>query len=301
MPDSKRTSVPVVPPEFGVPIESTLARRERFANSYDYDFGHERVFPQLVEALLAEIPDDVEMLEVGAATGLLTGPLLTKAKSLTALEPSPGMLRRLVSSDVAGSSKLGTVQGMAEDLSPDAIFDIAVVTFTPRRGIGLLHLLTTLAHHVRHRVVMLLDEDGTMDWAYLARAASLQGFDVRLHIASDESHSLEAHRAVILVADVGSVSAEIAAEDIWEFESRTIDVPFPAPRGAATRLVRYFLTAGERALLIRTDDEGLERLYGNLRTAVHRLGRDEVTVRRTDEGIQIVRLPRATEQETQNA
>ena len=301
MPDLTRRSTPLVPPEFGVPIESTLARRERFANSYDYDFGRERVFPQLVHALLAEIPDDVEMLEVGAATGLLTAPLLTKAKSLTALEPSPGMLRRLVSSDVASSPNLGTMQGMAEDLTPDAVFDVAVVTFTPRRGLGLLHLLTTLARHVRQRVVMLLDEDGTMDWAYLARAASLQGFEVRLNIVTGASEAAEPHRAVILVADVGSVTEQIPAEDIWEFESRTIDVPFPAPRGAATRLVRYFLTAGERALLIRTADEGLDRLYGNLRTAVHRLGRDEVTVRRTDEGIQVVRLPRAIEQETHDA
>jgi Methyltransferase domain len=295
MPDSKRTTTPLVPPEFGVPIESALARRERFADSYDYDFGQERVFPQLVAALLAEIPDDSEMLEVGAATGLMTGPLLAKATRLTALEPSPGMLRRLVSSDVASSPKLGTMQGMAEDLLPDAVFDVAVVTFTPRRGIGLLHLLKTLARHVRSRVVMLLDEDGTMDWAYLARAASLQGFDVRLHIVTGDANGPEPRRAVILIAEVGSVAEEIEPEEIWEFESRTIDVPYPAPRGAATRLVRYFLTAGERMLLVRTDEEGLDRLYGNLRTAVHRLGRDEVTVRRTDEGVQIVRLPRNLE------
>ena len=55
------------------------------------------------------------------------------------------------------------------------------------------------------------------------------------------------------------------------------------------------MTAGERALLIQTDDAGAERLYGNLRTAVHRLGRDEVTVRRVEDGIQIVRLPKAIE------
>ena len=72
-------------------------------------------------------------------------------------------------------------------------------------------------------------------------------------------------------------------------------MPYPAPRGAATRLVRYFLAGGDRAILVQTDARGAERLYGNLRTAVHRLGRDEVTVRRTDEGIQIVRLPRAVE------
>jgi hypothetical protein len=286
----------VVPPQFGVPIESTLARRDWLANQYDYDFGQERIFLQLVPALLAEIPDDVEMLEVGAATGLMTAPLLSKARSLTALEPSPGMLRRLVSSDVASDPRLGTMQGMAEDLGEDAVFDVAVVTFTPRRGIGLLHLLTTLAEHVRDRVVMLLDDDGSLDWAYLARAASLQGFDVRIHLVSETaSPVLEPRRAAILVAEVAAFSKEVDPDEIWEFESRTLDVPYPVPRGAATRLVRYFLTSGSRALLVRTDARGAERLYGNLRTAVHRLGRDEVTVRRTDEGIQIVRLPKAIE------
>jgi len=294
MTDHIRTAAaPVVPPQFGVPIDSALARRERLANLYDYDFGQERIFLQLVPALLEEIPEDSELLEVGAATGLMTAPLLSRAKSLTALEPSPGMLRRLVASDVASDPKLGTMQGMAEDLAPDAMFDIAVVTFTPRRGIGLLHLLTTLASHVRDRVVMMLDEDGSMDWAYLARAASLRGFDVRMRIVTERADVADPRRAVILVAEAVLVDSVTPDDEIWEFESRSVDVPFPAPRGAATRLVRYFLTAGERALLIRTDDKGLERLYGNLRTAVHRLGRDEVTVRRTDEGIQIVRLPKA--------
>jgi hypothetical protein len=286
----------VVPPQFGVPIESALARREWLANQYDYDFGQERIFFQLVPALLAEIPDDVEMLEVGAATGLMTAPLLSKAKSLTALEPSPGMLRRLVSSDVASDPRLGTMQGMAEDLSEGAMFDVAVVTFTPRRGIGLLHLLTTLAEHVRDRVVMLLDDDGSLDWAYLARAASLQGFEVRVHLVGETANpALEPRRAVILVAEVAAYSKEADPDELWELESRTLDVPYPVPRGAATRVVRYFLTSGARALLVRTDARGVDRLYGNLRTAAHRLGRDEVTVRRTDEGIQIVRLPKAIE------
>jgi len=288
-----RTTTPLVPPQFGVPIESALARRERLANLYDYDFGHERIFLQLVPALLEEIPDGCELLEVGAATGLMTAPLLSRAKSLTALEPSPGMLRRLVSSDVASDPKLGTMQGMAEDLSPDAMFDVAVVTFTPRRGIGLLHLLTTLARHVRSKVVMMLDEDGSMDWAYVGRAAALHGFDVRMRIVIERSDVEEPRRAVILVAEAIALADDVTADEIWEFETRTLDVPFPAPRGAATRLVRYFLNAGERALLIRTDERGLDRLYGNLRTAVHRLGREEVTVRRTEEGVQIVRLPKA--------
>lgn len=37
---------------FGVPLETTLARRERLANQYSYEYGRERVFPDLVEALL---------------------------------------------------------------------------------------------------------------------------------------------------------------------------------------------------------------------------------------------------------
>ena len=40
-----------VPAEFGVPIESALAKRERLANQYDYDYGQERIFLQLVPAL----------------------------------------------------------------------------------------------------------------------------------------------------------------------------------------------------------------------------------------------------------
>ncbi len=246
--EGKRKASPLVPAEFGVPIESALAKRERFANKYDYDYGQERIFLQLVPALLDEIPDDSELLEVGAATGLLTAPLLSKAKTLTALEPSPGLLRRLVSSDVASDPRLGTMLGMAEDLGPDAMFDIAVVTFTPRRGIGLLHLLTALAGHVRDRVVMMLDDDGSLDWAYLARAAALQGFDVRMHLVAEAGVAEDPRRAVILIARLGAFDERIEPEDIWEFESRTLDVPYPAPRGAATRVVRYFMTAGERAL-----------------------------------------------------
>lgn len=299
MPASKQKPVLYVPPEFGVPIESALARRERLANQYDYDFGHERLFPELVSATLEEVPENVDVLEVGAATGLMTRPLLERAKRLTALEPSSGMLRRLLTSDVADDPRLGTVKGMAEDLPEEARFDCAVVTFTPRRGLGLLHLLTTLASHVRNRVIMMLDDDGSLDWAYLARAASLQGFDVRLRIVAENCGPAMPHtdgkRAVVLVTDVSEWCSEVEPEEVWEFETRTVDVPYPAPRGAATRLIRYFLTAGERALLVRTDAEGLMRLYGNLRTAVHRLGRDEVTVRRTDDGIQIVRLPKAIE------
>lgn len=281
---------------FGVPLDSTLERRERFADLYDYDFGRDRVFPELIDALLDELPEGRSILEVGAATGLLTKPLLGKAARLTAMEPSLGMLNRLLSSEVSGSDKLGTILGLVEDLPHDSYFDHAVVTFTPRRGVGLLHLLTELAGHVHDSVVMLLDEDGTLDWAYLARAAAAQGFDVRMHIVSSgESACDERRTAVLLTVNVKEWCPSPPVSDAWEFEARVVEVPFPAPRGAATRLVRYFLAGGDRALVVRTEDTGVDRLYGNLRTAAHRLARDEVTVRRVDDGVQLVKLPRAAE------
>ena len=282
---------------FGVPIDASLQQRERFANRYDYEFGQERIFPVLVEALLVEVPEGARVLEVGAATGLLTGPLLSRAGMLTALEPSAGMLRRLVAKDVAESPLLTVVQGMAEDLLHDAVYDVAVVTFTPRRGVGLLRLLHELASRVTDHVVLLLDEDNTFDWAYLARAAAVQGFKVRLCIIVDDAHlpPADQKRAVLMVADVRDWTPQLPSESAWDFEARTIEVPYPIPHGTATRLIRYFLTGGDRALIVHTHKDGIERLYGNLRTAAHRLARDEVTVRRTSEGIQIVRLPKQAE------
>jgi hypothetical protein len=281
---------------YGVPIESSLARRERLADRYDIDFGQERVFPELVDALMEEVDEDVVLLEVGAATGLLTRPLLEKAGAVTALEPSEGMLRRLLASDVAADPTLRIRQGMVEDLLHDERFDTAVVTFTPRRGVGLLRLLVELANRVQRKVVMLLDDDGSMDWAYLARAGAIQGLDVSLRfVTADESGVApqDRHRAVILVACVGGWDPVLEPAVDWTGDVHEIEVPYPPPRGTATRLVRYFLAAGDRAVLISTDSEGVERLYGNLRTAVHRLGRAEVTVRRQGDSIQLVRLPKA--------
>lgn len=295
MKEPSRKPAADVPYQYGVLIEPALSRRERFADRYDYDFGRERVFPELVDALLAELPERSELLEVGAATGLLTRPLLSRASKLTALEPSQGMLRRLLASEVAEDERLVVTQGLVEDLPDDVRFENAVVTFTPRRGMGLLHILNHLANHVRDRVIMLLDEDGTLDWAYLARAASMQGFDVRLHIVAGPCAEHPDRRAVVLVADVREWCRDTPTEESWGEEARVMDMPYPAPRGAATRIIRYFLAGGDRAMVVRTDPEGAERLYGNLRTAAHRLGRDEITVRRIDEGVQVMRLPKTAE------
>ena len=45
----------------------------------------------------------------------------------------------------------------------------------------------------------------------------LQVAPLRVHAAGGDRRSIE----------------EIAPEEIWEFESRTLQVPYPAPRGAA--------------------------------------------------------------------
>ena len=291
--DRQLTPQDVDADQFGVPIESALERRERLADMADIQYGQERIFPELVEALLDEIPEGSNVLEVGAATGLLTRPLLGRAGHVTALEPSAGMLRQLLTSDAATSENLSVIRGMVEDLRPESFYEIAVVTFTPRRGLGLLRLLLELATRVLDRVVILLETESTLDWAYLARAASVQGFDVRLHIVSSSpSTTGERKRAAVLVADVSEWEPQFPDERAWTVsDARETSVPYPAPRGTATRLVRFFLASGDRAMFVNTDAEGIERLYGNLRTAAHRLGREELTVRRHGDSIQLVRLP----------
>lgn len=282
--------------QIGAPLESVLERRERFANRFDYDFGRERVFPELVEALLEEVPEGARIVEAGAATGLLTEPLLGRAGHVTALEPSEGMLRRLLAKHAADAPHLRMLRGMAEDLAHNELFDVAVVTFTPRRGVGLLRLLQVLASHVTEKVIVLVDDDPAMEWAFLARAATVQGFDVTLRFVSERAAEPGVRRRAVIVTAVPTDEQPFSAVDeVWEVEARELDVPYPTPRGAATRLVRYFLAGGDRAILVKTDPRGIERLYGNLRTAAHRIGRDEVTVRRADEGIHLVRLPKPVE------
>lgn len=272
----------------GVGIEPHLASeieaRERLADLYDIDFGHERVFPELVAAMLDEVPEGASVLEVGAATGLMTRPLLEKAGGVTALEPSEGLLRRMLRTDVAGNEHLRTIQGIVEDLPGEVAYDVAVVTFTPRRGAGLARLLTELAYRVASRLVVLMPEDTTLDWAYVARFAAVQGFDVRLRIVNGRTA-----RAVVLVADVARWDPTLAPAE-WTGDARDVDVPFPLLRGTSMRIVRQFVALGDRVLRVRTVPEGVERLHGNLRTAAHRAGGGVAVHRRGDE-ILLVRIP----------
>lgn len=280
------------PERYGVPLDSELARREQMADSFDLDYGQERVFPRLLMELFDEVPEGVDLLEVGAATGLLTRRLLERAGRVTALDPSEGMLQRLLERAAADSDRLTIRQGMVEDLPRAKAYDMAVVTFTPRRGRGLVNLLYEVGLRVRKKVVMLLEDDGAMDWAYLARSAAIQGFDVRLSLVTDRSErALDRRRAVLLVADVQRWHPLEEPLPEWGDDVVDVTVPYPAPRGTATDFVRYMLAGGDRAFRILTEPEGIERLYGNLRTAVHRLGRDELTLRRVGDEIHVVRVP----------
>ena len=282
----------LTPERYGVPLDNELARRDRLADSYDLDYGQERIFPRLLLELFDEVPEGVDLLEVGAATGLLTRRLLERAGRVTALDPSEGMLQRLIERAEVDPERLVIRRGMVEDLPRRKHYDMAVVTFTPRRGRGLVQLLYEVGLRVREKVVMLLEDDGAMDWAYLARSAAIQGFDVRLSLVTDKSERpQDRRRAVLLVADVRRWRPAEETVPDWGTDVVDMTVPYPAPRGTATDFVRYMIAGGDRAFRIMTEPAGIERLYGNLRTAVHRLGRDELTLRRVGDEIHVVRVP----------
>ena len=156
----------------GIPLETAMSTRDRVAAEVGADFGLDMIFPQLVDAMLAEVPEGGAILEVGAATGAITRELLPHAGFVTAIDISEGMLRTLLSMPFAQADNLRVMQGLAEDLPREITFDAAVVTFTPRRGHALSNLLPELAQRVADRIVVVLPDDRTLDWAYLARTAS---------------------------------------------------------------------------------------------------------------------------------
>jgi len=320
-----------------------MLRRDRAATHEGANFGAHAVFKELAERLLAEVKPGQKVLEVDAATGIITRLLLARGVEVTALEPSSAFVNKFLNQ--IDDEHLTVIEGFTENLPPtDEPYDQAVISFPARRGIGLLTLLTELAPLVQRRILVIMPDDGSLDWAYLARGAALEGFEVTLrfiteHAQPDDLLSRAANKDAtdreIVGVDHGGVESDVGAEkpdggtaagptkcpyliqdidlirravlirverstelrpirgeEAWALAARTIHVPYPVPRGAATRLVRYFMAGGDRAVLITTHSDGLIRLYGNLRTAAHRIARDEVTVRRVDEGIQLLLIPR---------
>lgn len=293
---------------FGATRESLLDRRDRLALTRGAAHGSSFVGKQLVEAVLAYVKLGQRLLEVDAGPGLFTRLFLARGAEVTALEPShrfANELRSLALSDEAGAPNAQTptrmlrvFEGFTEHLPAGERFDLAVVTFPSRRGIGLLSLINELAAVVDGPVVVVMPDDGSLDWAYLCRATAIEGAESSIRFIAEGAYTgsrdlSEVKRAVLLVIDNLHKIKPMRLEHAWDLQARTIEVPYPVPRGAATRLVRYFIAGGDRSVIIKTDPIGLNRLHGNLRTAAHRIARDEVTVRRIDDGIQLMLIPKA--------
>jgi len=298
-----------------------MLRRDRAASHEGQNFGTRHMFKELAERILAEVKPGQNVLEIDAAAGILTRLLLARGAHVTALEPSAAFATKFLRA--IDDTNLTVVEGFTEDLPESkALYDVAIISFPARRGIGLLALLSELAPLVKKSILVVMPDDGSLDWAYLTRGAALEGFDVSTRFITDHSDVSDLlsksarsssgvggggevppcpylpqdidliRRAVLLHIERRCELRPIRAEEAWALAARTIHVPYPVPRGAATRLVRYFMAGGDRAVLITTNSAGLPRLYGNLRTATHRIARDEVTVRRVDEGIQLMLIPR---------
>jgi len=353
--------------QYGTTLESLLERRERVAKSEGASFGVSKMFMELSDRIISELPTDGgKVLEVDAGAGLFTKTLLARGYTVTAIEPVPVLYERL---NAIQSKQLTAYCGFVEDFSfpcPDnknqsyaltkkqyedalggesdaaasttepfatpsaggavgsaslddgalntlannrePVYDSAVVTFPARRGRGIFALICEILPLVKGKVMVVLPDDGSVDWSSTLRAVSLKGFKATAQFvvelpaveAAKESGQTElgqVKRAMLLTVDATPLiddplcpSQVISA---WGAAIRVIEVPYPVPRGAATRLIRYFRAGGDRSILIKTEPDGMHHLYGNLRTAAHRIARDQIAVRRVDNGIQLMQIIRS--------
>ncbi|MDR1775666.1 MAG: hypothetical protein LBS17_04410 [Actinomycetes bacterium] len=303
--DSERAEIQ----RYGSTQESLLDRRDRLAESEGNAYGSIRLFRAVPEYIFETIKAGDTVLEVDAAAGLFTRLLLARRARVTVIEPSWSFRELLKPLHVEhpGADELIVRAGFTSDLPADARFDHAVVSFSARRGRGLLSQVHELLPHVDGTIFLILADDGSLDWAHLVRAAAQEGLTVdarylvdiptlRAAVENDDRMDLaELHRAIVITVDASACDRPLTTHSSWNMVARAIPVPWPAPRGVATRLIRYFIAGGDRAVLITTDKAGINRLYGNLRTAAHRNARDEITVRMIDAGIQLMRIPQVGE------
>lgn len=277
---------------FGASRESLLARREKRAGLGEFTSGKSVKILDLTKAIRSHIGSGSEILEVDAGPGHFTRLLLQLDVGLTVLEPTSIFIRNL-HEILEGNKEVTLVQGFTEDLPQGKTYDVALVTFPARRGMGLLSLVNELSVLVRDKILLVIPDDGSLDWAYLTRACAFEGFSSRAEFYAEselKDHSLPVGAVLVVITKTGRF-IDIRKDFSWDMSARAIEVPYPVPRGAATRLVRYFVAGGDRAVKITTNPEGITRLYGNLRTAAHRIARDEVTVRRVDDGVQLLLIP----------
>jgi hypothetical protein len=293
---------------FGSSLASLLDRRDRLEYAEGASFGASRLFHGVTAYLLKHLSEHTHVLEVDPAAGLFTRILLSRPTiRVTALEPAFAFAQRLRGIETTAAGRLRVIKGLTEDLPPlsgNARYGAAFVTFTSRRGRGLLSLVNELLPLVEGDIYLLMADDGSLDWAYLLRAAGMSGMNARIQYFAEVDEDGQLKCAVVLTIratdrsrgnDDDVAGIRLIPADAWDLRTRVVAVPWPAPRGAATRLMRYFLSGGDRGLLIKTDENGITRLYGNLRTAANRLARGEVTVRRTEEGVQLLLIPKVEE------
>lgn len=285
---------------FGATLESLLVRRERMASHEDFVSGNRVKILELGRAILDHIKPSMKVLEVDAGPGHFTRALIRVGVDLSILEPTGVFVRSLqkLVEDKGAKDKVKIYHGFSEELPKDEHYDVALISFPARRGTGLLALVNELVGIVNGEILVVLPDDGSLDWAYLTRATAMQGLEARaeFYVDHDVEDPNEAARAALIVIKKAKEFRELKKNVSWDLAARTITVPYPVPRGAATRLVRYFMAGGDRAVIIKTEAVALNRLYGNLRTAAHRIARDEVTVRRIDDGVQLMLIPHADEQ-----
>ncbi|MCL2606326.1 MAG: hypothetical protein FWD93_03500 [Coriobacteriia bacterium] len=313
---------PFVLPEqqYGTTLESLLERRERVAKSEGTNYGSSKLFKGLAGRVLRDVRPGSRILEIDAGAGLFTRLFLKRGCVVTAFEPAPVLYDMLTCID---DENLTTHCGFIEeqyplddDLNDDgadegdslftAPFDSAIVTFPARRGRGILALICALLPLVNEKVLVVLPDNGSVDLSSLLRSVSLRGyyataeFVVDLPAVRDVGAAGQGELSQIKRAILISVAADPLIPqplcpsqvlNVWGSTVRTIDVPYPVPRGATTRLIRYFRAGGDRSILIKTDAQGMHHLYGNMRTAANRIARDQVSVRRVDNGIMLMRVP----------
>ncbi|MCL2680002.1 MAG: hypothetical protein FWF11_00775 [Coriobacteriia bacterium] len=313
---------PFVLPEqqYGTTLESLLDRRDRVARSEGSTYGSNKMFPRLVQRVLTDVSPDSTVLEIDAGAGLFTQLFLQRGCDVTAFEAAPYLCDLLKQID---NKKLSVHRGFVEDsypftgaLTPSAAapapFDTAVVTFPARRGRGILALICALLPLVQQKILVILPDNGSVDLSSLLRTVSLLGYCVRAEFIVDLS-AVEAVQTTQAGRSSGQVElgqtkramlVSVQAQPLvkkplcpslvvnaWGTTVRVIEVPYPIPRGATTRLIRYFRAGGDRSVLIKTDPAGMNQLYGNMRTAANRIARDQVSVRRVDNGLLLMQVP----------
>lgn len=281
---------------FGATLESLIERRERAAAHGGALFGTNVSIRELIQGVIHQVESGDRVLEIDAGPGHFTKVLAKRDIDLTVLEPITPFVQELEEISSSSENPFEVYQGFTEDLPKDAAFDVGLVSFPARRGTALLALINEIAPIISEKIIVVLPDEGSLDWAYLTRACAIEGFKVRAEFYVEnekkEKDVYSLKRAVLVVIEKVHSFSDMRLDEAWDLAARTITVPYPVPRGAATRLVRYFIAGGDRAVVITTEPIGLNRLYGNLRTAAHRIARDEVTVRRTNDGIQLMLIPK---------